>query len=51
MILAWASPFKDLKRYIAHVHKDWYTEKGTVSHTQHPSLPNSGKLNLTWYRP
>ena len=29
---------KDLKRYIAHVHKDWCTEMSTVSHTQYPSV-------------
>ena len=28
-----------LKRSIAHVHRDWCTEKSTVSHTQHPSFP------------
>ena len=30
---------KDLKRYIAHVHKDWCTEMWTVSHTQYPPPP------------
>ena len=30
---------KDLKRFIAHVHKDWCTEMSTVSHTHHPTLP------------
>ena len=34
-----STQLRDLKRYIAHVHKDLCTEMSTVSHTQHPSFP------------
>ena len=36
---------KDLKLYIAHVHKDWCTEIRTASPTTHPSCPWTELLN------